>query len=142
MNRFHAGSAIVPIDFSVQSFSAVDTALEIVARPAHVTALHILPVLNPTEFGGTWEEARDSVRQTNMENALRDEFSKDKYKDLQFAVSFGDPGSEIAKYAEEHDAELVVIPSHGRTGMKHLLMGSVAERVCRLAHCPVLVLKS
>ena len=38
-------------------------------------------------------------------------------------------------------SQLIVLPSHGRTGMQHLLMGSVAERVCRLATCPVLVLR-
>ena len=53
----------------------------------------------------------------------------------------GDAGSEIVSYADRVSAELIVIPSHGRSGIKHLLMGSVAERVVRHAHCPVLVLK-
>jgi nucleotide-binding universal stress UspA family protein len=56
-------------------------------------------------------------------------------------VRFGDPGREIAAHAEELHAELIVMPSHGRTGLSRLFIGSVAERVVRLAHCPVLILK-
>ena len=43
--------------------------------------------------------------------------------------------------ADEWGADLIVMPSHGRSGVKRLLIGSVAERVVRLAHCPVLVLR-
>jgi len=63
-------------------------------------------------------------------------------KSLQIDILFGDAGHEIAKLAERQGAELIVLPSHGRTGIKRLLIGSVAERVVRLAHCPVLILSS
>ena len=53
----------------------------------------------------------------------------------------GDPGSEITKLAKEVGAHLIIMPSHGRTGISRLLLGSVAERVLRLSHCPVLVLR-
>jgi nucleotide-binding universal stress UspA family protein len=53
----------------------------------------------------------------------------------------GEPAHGIADYAQDKKAELIVIPSHGRTGITRLLIGSVAERVVRLAHCPVLVLR-
>lgn len=56
-------------------------------------------------------------------------------------VRIGDPGVEIVKVATELKAGLIVMPSHGRTGLKHLLLGSVAERVVRTATCPVLVLR-
>jgi nucleotide-binding universal stress UspA family protein len=56
-------------------------------------------------------------------------------------VRIGDPGHEIADCAAEIGADLVVISSHGRKGVKRLLIGSVAERVVRLSHCPVLVLR-
>lgn len=62
--------------------------------------------------------------------------------DAHAAVRIGDPGGEIAAFAEELGAELIVLPSHGRTGLRRLLIGSVAERVIRLAHCPVLVLRN
>ena len=54
----------------------------------------------------------------------------------------GDPGHQIAEFAKEAGAGLIVMPSHGRTGLTHLLIGSVAERVVRFAHCPVLVLRN
>lgn len=56
-------------------------------------------------------------------------------------VVHGSPGSEICNAANE-DADLIVISTHGRTGLSHLLIGSVAERVVRYAHCPVLVISA
>ena len=63
------------------------------------------------------------------------------FEKVDFQVRFGDPGREIAAFAEKLHAELIVMPSHGRTGLSRSLIGSVAERVVRLAHCPVLILK-
>lgn len=51
----------------------------------------------------------------------------------------GEPAVEIARYAQQADIDLIVMGSHGRTGLRHLLLGSVAERVIREAACPVLV---
>ena len=57
-------------------------------------------------------------------------------------VMIGNPGHMIAERAEELDAGLIVIPSHGRTGLKHIVFGSVAERVVSRAGCPVLTVRS
>jgi universal stress protein A len=54
------------------------------------------------------------------------------------ATAWGDPADEILKYATEHAVDLAVCGTHGRRGWDHLIMGSVAERVLRLAPCPVL----
>lgn len=54
----------------------------------------------------------------------------------------GDPATEIARLADEAKADLVVIGTHGRRGLSHLLMGSVAEGVMRKAPCPVLTIKA
>ncbi len=51
------------------------------------------------------------------------------------------PAARSPRFAEQLHAELIVMPSHGRTGLSRLFIGSVAERVVRLAHCPVLILK-
>ena len=51
-------------------------------------------------------------------------------------------GHEITTFAEENGAGLIVMPSHGRTGLAHIFIGSTAERVVRFSHCPVLVLRS
>ena len=53
----------------------------------------------------------------------------------------GDPAREIVRAAEEENAELIVVGTHGRTGLARLLMGSVAEQVVRHAPCPVLIVK-
>lgn len=53
----------------------------------------------------------------------------------------GDPAEEIVRFADEAHCELIVMGTHGRTGFKRLLMGSVAEAVVRRAKCPVLTYK-
>jgi universal stress protein A len=56
-------------------------------------------------------------------------------------VRFGNPASEIKKFAEEEQVDLVVLATHGRTGLKLMVMGSVAEKVVRLSNIPVLAVK-
>ncbi len=56
-------------------------------------------------------------------------------------VCTGEPFVEIIKYAREQDIDLIVIGTHGRTGLVHVLLGSVAERVVRKAPCPVLTVR-
>ena len=53
-------------------------------------------------------------------------------------VTVGFPIEEIMKYAGAHDIDLIVVGTHGHTGLSHLLLGSVAEKLVRLATCPVL----
>lgn len=60
---------------------------------------------------------------------------------VETGVRTGHPDREIVKAAEESGADLIVIGSHGRTGVEHALLGSVAEKVLRKAHCPVLTVK-
>ncbi len=60
---------------------------------------------------------------------------------LDAQVVSGIPFLEISRYADEHDIDLIVMGSRGRTGLSHLLIGSVAERVLRKAPCPVLTVK-
>ena len=76
-----------------------------------------------------------------IKKALKDKLADPKFDGVHIAITFGDAGQEVAEFAQSVKAGLIVMPSHGRTGLKHLLIGSVAERVVRLAHCPVLVLR-
>jgi nucleotide-binding universal stress UspA family protein len=62
--------------------------------------------------------------------------------DVKAFVMSGKPAEAIIQIAGEHQADLILVGSHGRTGVERLLMGSVAERVIVLANCPVLVVKS
>jgi nucleotide-binding universal stress UspA family protein len=132
---------LVPIDFSDESFGALDTALEMVDAPTAVQVLYVLPVLDPAEPGVIWTTIDNSMREKHALDALREKLADAKYQGLHLKVLFGDPGSEIAAFAQSEKADLIVLPSHGRTGLKRFLIGSVSEKVVRLAHCPVLVLR-
>jgi nucleotide-binding universal stress UspA family protein len=58
---------------------------------------------------------------------------------VETSLQSGHPGQQICDCAKDSDADLIVTSTHGTTGVKHLLLGSVAEYVVRHAHCPVLV---
>ena len=133
---------VVPIDFSDQSLTAVPNALELVDDPANVLVVHVLQELSPMEPGEIWRAVDEETRIRHTMQALRERLAKDGQEAVSTDVVIGDPGREIAALAERAGADLIVLTSHGRTGLKRLLIGSVAERVIRLAHCPVLALRS
>jgi nucleotide-binding universal stress UspA family protein len=60
---------------------------------------------------------------------------------LEQVVRTGQPAAEIRKFAQERGVDLIVMTSHGRTGLKHAVMGSVVEKVVRLSTIPVLMVK-
>ncbi|MEZ6072760.1 MAG: universal stress protein [Pirellulales bacterium] len=134
-------SVVVPVDFSDKSFDAVAAALELVKDASHLHVVHVLPSLEPAEPGVIWSTIDDPSRARHAEQAIHERLEEHGLKQAQVAIAFGDPGREIAEYAQKASAELIVLPSHGRTGITRMLIGSVAERVVRLAHCPVLVLR-
>lgn len=132
---------IVPVDFSDESFAALDTALQLVSGAAHLSLIYVLPVYDPAEPDVVWTTLDDEARRHHAQLALQERLSDAKYQGIKIEITFGDPGHEIAAFAQAEHAELIVLSSHGRTGLTRLLIGSVAERVVRLAHCPVLVLR-
>jgi nucleotide-binding universal stress UspA family protein len=132
---------VVPFDFSEQGGKSLESARVFVEGIASLHVVHVLPSIELAEPGVIWETIDDGARRTHAEQAFREQFAATPFAGIDFHVRFGDPGREIAAFAAEIKAELIVMPSHGRTGFRHLLVGSVAERVVRLAHCPVLILK-
>ena len=141
MSWFPKRTVVVPVDFSDDSLAAVDTALELVADPSGVQVIHVLPEASMMDPDPVWLEIDNANRSERTVEALRERLPGEKYERVQVEIEFGDPGYRIADFAQRVCAELIVIPSHGRTGLKHMLLGSVAERVVRLSHCPVLVLR-
>jgi nucleotide-binding universal stress UspA family protein len=141
MPWFPKKSVVVPVDFSADSIDAVSVGLALVDQPAHLHVVHVVIDITPLEAGEVWGVIDPQARIEQMEKALQQRLADPKYKGIQQTVVVGDPAHGIANFAEEKKAELIVIPSHGRTGITRLLIGSVAERVVRLAHCPVLVLR-
>ena len=133
---------LVPYDFSTHSRVAVDKALAIADSPSQVHVLHVLPTFIPlAPEGFPVEGIDDRVRLEYTQKALQEEFADPKYAQVVKEVLIGDPGTLCADRAKALNAELIVIPSHGRSGLTRLVLGSVAERVVRLAQVPVLVLK-
>ncbi|QDT73103.1 universal stress protein [Lacipirellula limnantheis] len=141
MNRYANAKLLVPLDFSEESDQALDAALEIAAASEQITAVHVAPPLGAFEPGVVYI-ATDAERNETLLHSLHRRYDAPKYRGVKFQILFGDPGHEIAECAKTAGIGLIVMPSHGRTGLAHLLIGSVAERVIRLAHCPVLVLRS
>jgi nucleotide-binding universal stress UspA family protein len=134
-------AVVVPIDFSDDSLAGLHIAKEMVDDLAHLHVLHVLPIWEPNEPGVIWETVDEQDRMRHATDALNRKIAELGLSGVQVIVRFGDPGHEIADYAQEIDAELIVVSSHGRRGLTRLLIGSTAERVARLAHCPVLMLK-
>jgi nucleotide-binding universal stress UspA family protein len=59
----------------------------------------------------------------------------------EVGIAIGRPADTIVRFAREHNVDLIIMATHGRTGLEHMVLGSVAEKVVRLAPCPVLTVK-
>ncbi|WP_442509390.1 universal stress protein [Novipirellula sp. SH528] len=142
MSGLQAKRIVVPVDFSDMSFDAVDKALQIVDPSGAVHLIHVLPNLPAMEYGNLYGTVTDKSRIEQVTKHLREKLSDAKYAATTIHVFIGDAGRQITQFAESEKADMIVIPSHGYGFLKHILLGSVAERVVRLAHCPVLVLRT
>jgi nucleotide-binding universal stress UspA family protein len=98
--------------------------------PKPMSALGAVPPL-PEEFG---REELERMLQKIQAPELKDRF--------EHRLVFGDPVGEIIKAAQSSRTDLIVVGTHGRTGIGRLLMGSVAEQVLRQAPCPVVTVRS
>jgi nucleotide-binding universal stress UspA family protein len=133
---------VVPVDFSDESLAAVDQALQIVdGDTSRVFVIHVLADMSPADPGVIWGEISNTNRARHVKEALQERLPNRYAEQMHLEVAFGDAGFRIADYSRKVEADLIIIPSHGRTGIQRLLIGSVAERVIRYAHCPVLVLR-
>jgi nucleotide-binding universal stress UspA family protein len=131
---------VVPVDFSDRSLAAVRLARTLVEAPSGLHVVHVLPMLSPMDPGVVWGSWTDDSRRKHARAALLGQLGEIA-NEARITIVIGDPAREIAEIASRDGAELIVIPSHGRTGPSRVLIGSVAERVVRHAHCPVLVLR-
>lgn len=87
-------------------------------------------------------EALDSVEKNAQEQlAAVGEKCKNEVPTAKTFSRVGVPGEEIVKLADEESVDLIIMGTHGRTGLSHLLLGSTAETVVRLANCPVLTVR-
>ncbi len=142
MSGLHPKKTIVPVDFSDLSFAALERAVEIAGDKGEVHAIHVLAELTTMEPGNLYGTLTDESRIEAVEEFLQKKIADQKFARVKVHALLGDAGRQITSFAEREGADLIVMPSHGYGFFKHMLLGSVAERVVRLAHCPVLVLRS
>lgn len=141
MSWLQKNRVLVPTDFSEESFAALQPAREFVQDSSQLYVLHVLSHLHPAEPGVVWNTMDDETRKKHVQEALHKRLKDSEYQNVHLSILVGDPSSKIIDYAQEINADLIVIPSHGRTGLSRFFLGSVAERVIRFAHCPVVVLR-
>ena len=135
---------LVPTDFTSHSEKAVDYAAGL-ARSFGASLL-LLHVIEPFTY-----TVSDTVQVTDHYAALRT-IAEPMMKNLEDGLGKkglratglivkGTPYLEIVKKARQEGADMIILSTHGHSGLRHLLIGSVAERVVRLAHCPVLTVR-
>ena len=134
-------NVVVPVDFSGESVHAIQVAAEIAGDAKAVHLVNVLFPLDSVSPGVVWGEVTDENRERQVRESFDKLIAENNFSGVNVTVRFGNPGLEIAEFADEIGAELIVIPSHGYHGVKRLILGSVAERVIRHAHCSVLVLR-
>ncbi|MEB2313602.1 MAG: universal stress protein [Sorangiineae bacterium] len=143
---------VVGLDFSDTGALALERAFDLANREpnADLHAVYVASAYGPM----LRLELPDDVRTVSIEEASDylqkyvegklDQFQASaptRFERVVTHVRVGPPADEIAQLAADLDAELVVVGTHGRRGVRRLLLGSVAEGVMRLSHCPVFVVR-
>lgn len=135
---------LAPVDFSEGSDMAVQHAKEIaLTYGAQITLLHAVEeVMYPSAYGMEIADIPGPEVVSRVEKSLaamaRDEIG---YEHVVVDSVIGYAPSVILDYEEEHDVDMIVIATHGRSGLERLLLGSVTERVVRRSEAPVFVVK-
>ena len=130
---------VFPTDFSTASDAALVHA-EALAKQTNARLLIVHVEEPPLAYGGG--ELYYGLPEPNSERILKmleDVRPSDPSVPYAHRLTMGDPAGEVVRIATEEAAEMIILGTHGRTGMTRLLMGSVAEAIVRRAPCPVLV---
>jgi nucleotide-binding universal stress UspA family protein len=137
---------LVPTDFSDCAKRAIDYATELCkSLSATLVVLHIYAP--PTVYlpDGVWTlPATDADMRTELNSGLEKlatDLRAAGVRDVSTALVEGNAAHEIGRVAHDQHCDLIVMGTHGRSGVKHLLLGSVAEQVIRRADCAVLTVR-
>lgn len=138
---------LVPVDFSDFSAKALKYAARFAEQfGATLVLVHVVePVRYPESVLIPPEMEEANRERLKLARASLAEFVKQQVPAgiaTEALTRLGHPFSEIGTAAKECDVDLIVIATHGHTGLKHLFLGSTAERVVRLAPCPVLTVRA
>jgi nucleotide-binding universal stress UspA family protein len=134
---------LCPVDFSSCSEHAAHYAIDFAANTgASVTLLHAweVPIYAVPDGAIAFDNEVLTRVESSMQTQLEDFARRIRRADVHLStrVEQGAPATVIPRVAGELGVDLVIVGTHGRTGLSHLLMGSVAERVVRTSHVPVL----
>lgn len=137
------GKLLLATDLSAASAAATDQAFELAARLG--APLLIVSVIDPGQLrlsGGRSGQRIDQVR-AQREEVVQDLVERGRHVGVtvSFLIWQGDPGEAIVEAATAERADLIVVGSHGRSGVGRFLIGSVSDYVVRHAPCPVLVVR-
>jgi nucleotide-binding universal stress UspA family protein len=143
---------LCPTDFSEPAGVALRAAAELVQHfSAELLLVHVIPPVpaaypypDPpvaSSFDIPLYQQELAIR---AEKGLEDLVSREVSREVRVRtrVVDGDPAGQVLQMAEQEHADLIVIATHGMTGWRHLVFGSVAEKVVRLAPCPVLTIRA
>lgn len=139
---------LVPLDFSKHSANALRYAKELAALyGAHLDLLHVVEeTLHPAFYGIAIQsiyDAQPDIEEKSVAH-MREMFERAAGPEVEvnYEARPGRAGTEIAAYAEEKKSDMIVMGTHGLTGLDHFLMGSTTERVVRRSPVPVFTVKS
>ena len=137
MPRFN--KLLCPVDFDQATLSALRCASELARE--HNAILYLLHVMNvpPGSEVALPLGTVESAAQTNLERISHQNIQPETHSIP--LVMMGDPAAKILQLASQLRADLIVMATHGRKGLRRLVLGSVTERVVREAPCPVLTVK-
>ncbi|GBC77151.1 TRAP-T-associated universal stress protein TeaD [bacterium HR08] len=137
---------LCPTDFSEAARRAFDLAIPLAeAFGAELYVIHVIPALPYVEPRPTYH-----FDVPEYERALHEEAERQMVAFVNELatrvvihpiIAHGDVAAQILRAAEEQAVDMIVIATHGRTGWRHLVFGSVAEKIVRLARCPVLTVR-
>lgn len=137
---------LVPIDFSESSSQALTYAIELAAvLKARLTLLHVIQpiVTGGYDMGIGLPASYIAELEADITQSLATELQRVTDAGLtgDMLIIHGTPFYLILETAKTHQADMIIMGTQGRTGLSHILLGSVAERVVRQAPCPVLVVR-
>lgn len=136
---------LIATDGSKRTQSAVETGLQIASdHKSKVYAIYVVDTVTFTSIpmDVTWENMYQLLKDEGEEAVGRVKSAAGPGLDVETRVLEGNPALEITKFAKDNDLDLIVVGTLGKSGIDRLLLGSVAEKVVRIAPCPVLVIKS
>jgi universal stress protein A len=138
----YAKKILFPTDLSPASQHAMTWATSL-ARDSGATLIIVHVEEPPTAYGGgeLYYGADQTLNRAELHKALVEITPCDPAVPCLHKLLVGDPASAIIEEANREKVDLIVMGTHGRTGLKRLVMGSVAEAIVRRAKCPVLTVK-